>query len=429
MPVRIAFVGAGSYTFGPSVLKQLFVDNRIDGIDLALIDVDAKAADLMAGVARRLADKAGVRANVSAPRDRRAGLDGADFVICSAAVQGQRRFAMDCEIIARRTPGHLVTEFGGVAGISYSLRQIAMIESLCTDMRQSCPNAWLLDSANPLPRLCQAAHELGVRTIGFCSASALVYDLAWRILYGERIPYPWTASRAKYHAVWAGLNHFTWLLEFRERATGQDMIPILREKIRAGVTTANPRCEGLFLQTGHWLLPHDHHCYDFLPPVPGQAGREQAFHGDAQERATRLAHLQAVAAGKAELTIAGEAWERPGDLIATMAAGRRTEFEALNLVNERRIADLPPSVFVETPAVVDAFGPTPIPVSLPPAALPYAQSAAAVTDAIVRAALTRSREMVHQAVVLDPTVTDKPAGIAAIDECLAAHADLLPPYR
>ena len=112
-----------------------------------------------------------------------------------------------------------------------------------------------------------------------------------------------------------------------------------------------------------------------------------------------------------------------------MAAGRRTEFEALNLVNERRIADLPPSVFVETPAVVDAFGPTPIPVSLPPAALPYAQSAAAVTDAIVRAALTRSREMVHQAVVLDPTVTDKPAGIAAIDECLTAHADLLPPYR
>ena len=35
---------------------------------------------------------------------------------------------------------------------------------------------------------------------------------------------------------------------------------------------------------------------------------------------------------------------------------------------------------------------------------------------------------VHQAVELDPTVLDKPAGIRAIDECLAVHADVLPAY-
>lgn len=50
------------------------------------------------------------------------------------------------------------------------------------------------------------------------------------------------------------------------------------------------------------------------------------------------------------------------------------------------------------------------------------------TETIVRAARERSQEKVHEGVSLDPTVIDKSAGIAAIDACLVAHADLLPHY-
>ena len=45
------------------------------------------------------------------------------------------------------------------------------------------------------------------------------------------------------------------------------------------------------------------------------------------------------------------------------------------------------------------------------------------------AALTRGRRLVHRTVELDPTITDKPAGLAAIDECLTAHADMIGEYR
>lgn len=38
-----------------------------------------------------------------------------------------------------------------------------------------------------------------------------------------------------------------------------------------------------------------------------------------------------------------------------------------------------------------------------------------------------SRKLVHEAVESDPTVTDKSAGIEAIDECLKAHEDLIGP--
>jgi alpha-galactosidase/6-phospho-beta-glucosidase family protein len=65
---------------------------------------------------------------------------------------------------------------------------------------------------------------------------------------------------------------------------------------------------------------------------------------------------------------------------------------------------------------------------LPETVLPYCERAAAVTDAIVRAAEKRSRRLLHYAVVLDPSILDKAAGIRAIDACLEAHGDLLPTF-
>ena len=67
-------------------------------------------------------------------------------------------------------------------------------------------------------------------------------------------------------------------------------------------------------------------------------------------------------------------------------------------------------------------------VRLPKVVQPLCLHAAQVTDAIVRAAMTRQLKQVHRAVELDPTILDKKAGIAAMDECLKAHADVLPVY-
>ncbi|MFB3894241.1 MAG: hypothetical protein ACE15C_19725 [Phycisphaerae bacterium] len=425
---KIAFIGSGSYTFGPSILKQAFIEDRLDGIELALVDLDKPAVELMAAVARRLAASAGLRAKVTAHTEREKALDGADFVICSAAVQGLKRFNMDVEIAHRLAPGHLITEFGGVAGISYSLRQIHLITSIAADMRRLCPDAWLLDCANPLPRVCQAAHESGVKTAGFCSVSSGFYGTIWKLLNGVRLRYPWADARDKWTFVAAGLNHFSWLLEMKDIATGHDLIDLLRRRLDAGGTVDEPRCEQVFREVGTWLLPCDDHVKDFLPPTGVEAPRTHAFHGDAAERQERREHLTAVAEGRTALNVKGEAWERPVDLIASMLDGRQSRFNSINLINAGQIANLPRNVFVETPAVGTKDGPKPRELRLPPFTLPYTVSAAAVTDTIVQAALKRSVALVHKAVELDPTVQDKGAGLAAIDECLKAHADVLPAY-
>src|SRR5688572_20592166 len=162
--LKIAVLGAGSYVFGPSVLKDAILEHRLDDVEIALVDPVRDVVEPLAAVGQRIAHETGVRATVTAYTDRAAALPGSDFVVCAAAREIKRRFARDCEIAARHDPTHVITEFGGIAGISYSLRQIALIEEICADIERHCPSAWLLDVANPLPRVCQAAHALGVKT-------------------------------------------------------------------------------------------------------------------------------------------------------------------------------------------------------------------------------------------------------------------------
>lgn len=430
--VKVALIGAGSFVFGPSVIAQAFRDNRMDGLELALVDLDAETVNLMAGVGVRVARDAGLtRSRVTAHTDRSAALDGADFVIHSASPQIARRHQMDREIAARFAPGHLVTEFGGIAGISYSLRQIALVEEIAADMRRLCPDAWLLDVANPLPRVCQAAHEAGVKTAGFCSVSLGGYGMLWRLLRGEPLTYPFTAAREALDVLPGGVNHLSWFTSVRDRATGRDLYPEIRERLASGGTTGSPRADALCRETGFLLAVADDHTQDFL--APDGSGREHLpYHGGPDERARRIALLRAVAEGTeaADGLLAKPAWERPLDFVAAITDNKvKASLPSLNLINAaEQVPELPRGVFAETPCTVTADGPRSIPLSLPPTVAPYCTAAAGVSDAIVRAARERRRDLVHTAVDLDPTVTDKAAGRAALDACLEAHADLLPTY-
>ena len=151
--LKIAVIGAGSFVFGPSMVQQVIVEHRLHNVELALVDVDAEMVELMASVGRHIAQQKGVSLHISAHTSHAEALDGADFVICSVARQGFKRYEMDYQIIQQYSPGHQITEFGGVAGISNSLRQIAMIVELTDEMQRYCPQAWLFDIANPY-RVC-----------------------------------------------------------------------------------------------------------------------------------------------------------------------------------------------------------------------------------------------------------------------------------
>jgi len=431
--MKIAVVGAGSYVFGPSVLAQTFLDQGLDGIELALMDVDAEAVEGMAGVGRRMARERGLGAvQVTAHTERWPALEGADFVICCASPQMQRRHAMDREIIARFAPGHGISEFGGVAGISYSLRQIAFIEGLAKDMTRLCPKAWLLTVSNPLPRVVDAAQRCGVTTVGFCSVAQVAYGMLWKLLTGETIGYPFRKARDAFEAVTAGLNHHAFVVSLRDRRTGEDLLPAVRAAVASGATCGNPRAERMVRETGYLLTPTDEHTRDFFEPRPDDVPvtEEGTWHGNPEQRAERMAYLRAVAAGEAswDALLAKPSWERPLDLIAALRFGRPAMFEALNLTIGHTVLGRSEVPVVEAPAYANGAGLMPQDVAIPDAVMPYIQRTAMVTELIVAAALERSRDLLFEAADLDPTIVDKAAGRRALAACLQAHADLLPAY-
>jgi len=425
--VKLAVVGAGSFVFGPAVLDQAIRRHRLDDLELVLMDVDAGMLDLMTATGRRMAQEAGVGTAVSSTTNRAQAVDGADFVICCAAPQMRSRHVTDRDIIRKWLPDHAITEFGGLAGLSYSLRQMHFVRSLAGEMTRLCPDAWLLDSSNPLPRVCQAAEETGIRTAGFCYYSLAGYHLLAHYLGLPQEEFPWTGTRSRLKATIAGLNHFCWVLELADAATGEDLLPRLRAILTSGATAGNPANEALSRQAGYLLLGADDHvASDFLPPTRTYEYHEP-FHGNAVERESRLQALTSYAAGSGSIeeVMRDSAWEEPVAFVAGLGFGQRAQFHSLNLVNQGQITNLRRGVFVETECRVSGTGPCPVTVTLPEPVRTECLKVAEVTDAIVRAGRTRQWEDMETVIELDPTVVDKANGLKAAREIVQAHADMI----
>ncbi|MFP4054834.1 MAG: hypothetical protein ACLFV7_13310 [Phycisphaerae bacterium] len=430
--VKIVAIGAGSYVFGPGVLAGILQTHRLNGAEVALVDIDEEMLQGMLGVGRRLADEAGTDATLSAHTGWDEPMDGADFVICSAAPQLRERFAADCGIIQRLLPQHVITEFGGVAGLSYSARQIAFMETIAESMRRRCPQAWFLTVSNPLPRTCQAMHEMGIRTAGFCSAALEGYSMLWHLFEGENIRFPFQEARDRWEVTMGGLNHFSWVLGLRDRRTGEDLLGEVRERLEKGASSAWPHSDEISRRVGYLMVPNDHHTQDFLPPRPNAVNRGHASHGNEDQRRERIETLRAVGSRQLPLeTVTGRvSWEKPVDMIAGLVCGQVASFEALNLSNgSEQASGLPEQVFVETPAEVAASGPVPQALEIPPRVLDLLRPAAQQSDRIVKACLRRDREALLDCVEQEPTILDKSGGRVALAECLEAHADLIGEWR
>lgn len=427
--LRVVLIGAGSYVFGPAMLEQALLKHRLTNLDLRLVDVDEELLELMVAAGQRVAEDAHITATISATTNRREALANADFVICAVSFQTLERFARDREIIARYAPTHLVTDFGGVAGISYTLRQAVLLQQIAEDMKTVCPKAWLLSVSNPLPRLCQLTQAMGVNTVGLCSVSLNGYNMVAHLLANQELSYPFTSARERWQLRAAGLNHLSWLLELRDCVTEADLLPQLRESLQKTGLPGQPLTTAVFRETGYLPLAGDDHIRDFCKPYPGVGSLEHTSHGDADARENRLELLRQIASRQEsyEPLFIQKSWERPFAVIEALAK-KHPETHVLNLVNLGQLPEIPRGVFVEAPCRVSEAGFEPVMLALPNEVIPLTQRTAQVHNLVVQAILTQSKNYLYQSLELDPTVTEKQACIRALEGCLDAHGDILPTY-
>ena len=168
---KIAFVGAGSAVFTRNLVGDvLSLPELRDDTTFALMDIDAERLRTAEIVTERLIEAHGAGRTVDATTDRRAALDGADYVVTSFQVGGYKpSTVVDFEVPKRYGLRQTIADTLGIGGIMRGLRTIPVLLDVCRDLEEVSPDALLLNYVNPMAMLCWAAAEAtSIRTVGLC---------------------------------------------------------------------------------------------------------------------------------------------------------------------------------------------------------------------------------------------------------------------
>jgi alpha-galactosidase len=408
---KIVFIGAGSMSFGLSMFKDVFSSKDLRGSTLTLVGRDADRLARTARLARLMNETSGAGLKIEHTTDRRAALDGAEFVVNSTAVERNRLWKLDFEIPKKHGIRHTLGENGGPGGLFFTMRTLPMIFDFVRDMEELCPNALFINFSNPESRIiCALGKYSKVRAIGLCHGIFMSQNDVAAIM----------GLPAEDVDVWgAGLNHFQWLLQIKHRGTGRDLYPLLREKEREYDPSFLPLTRRMFHAFGCWPTCSDDHMGEYVAYGWEAGERGYDFEGDERWRVEHDKLLDRVLANAQPMP---KDWLEPSGergvaVIAAILHNQKRFLESGIVYNRSVIPNLPSDLAVEVPVLADAAGIHPI--SLGPLPDPIAKLVsmqASVQQLAVDAAVHASKELALQALLIDPVINSTDAAVKLLDE-------------
>jgi alpha-galactosidase len=457
---KIAIIGAGSVDFGLNSLATIIREERLRGSELALVDLNADSLQRVTRVAERMSDSWDAGMTIRADTDRTAVLDGAEFVIISVEVPPRETlWQMDWEIPLKHGLRQPYGENGGPGGLMHACRQIPPIMGIVRDMEQQCPQAWLINFSNPLPRITRAVSKYSqIKIVGKCHQIETGYALVAVLLrnhYGFEVPSGInlhsdpanvgrtrglaSAGRSRFTIKSAGLNHFIWLMDVRDNETGEDLYPVLRAAAAEAPPTLEPFSMALFRDFGYLPLPGDTHLVEYLPwahdPIsrPWEKYQIPLYAWGDHEMVRTILHqmLAELADGSQKVDSLRDAQsEGAAELIAAIVANEQYYDEAVNIPNRGAITNLPDETIVEIPGLVSGMGVNGINLGpLPSAVAELLRREAMLVEMVVETAVTGDRSLALQTLLLDPMINDIDRAKAILDDYLAAFEGYLPQFH
>jgi len=437
--MKVAFIGAGSLGFTRRLMMDILAVPEFRDTEFRFMDIDADRLHKVGAICRSMIHRDRLPARVVTTTNRRRALEGCDYVFCVVRVGGLEAFAKDIEIPLKYGVDQCVGDTLCVGGVFYALRSIPVLLDICADMRAVCPQALLINHTNPMAMNSWAVlRHGGVRYVGLCHG---VEGGAHRIARALKIP------PAELEFVCAGINHQTWYIKVMHK--GRDMRPRLLEAFLADpkLREEEPVRIEMLRRFGYFSTESNGHLSEYLPwfrkrkrelqrwigPrswINGETGgylrvcREGADYFEKNWQQFLKGTLPTIALG----TRSGE----HGSYIIEAIETGRPYRGYFNVWNDGIITNLPPCV-VEVPGYVDRHGIQPLHVgALPPQCAAVLKNSINVQELTVEAALTGNRDLVKQAVALDPlcgAVLNLEEIWAMCDEMFEALAPWLPQFR
>ncbi|WP_405056204.1 alpha-glucosidase/alpha-galactosidase [Kribbella sp. NBC_01505] len=422
---KIVFVGAGSVVFTQGLLADLFGFD-VGPVHIALHDIDPERLDTAAGAAAYIASERGVTPRITTHLDRRAALEGADFVINIVQVGMNAATRIDFEIPARYGVRQTIGDTLGVGGVFRALRTFPLLQGLAADITEVCPDAWLLNYTNPMAMNVWYLQALGLRNVvGLChSVYWTMHDLSALI----DVPF----EEVNYLA--AGVNHQAWVLRFER--DGVNLYDRLDEVIDADPELRRRVRVDMYKRLGFYPTETSEHSSEYVPWYLQHASEVERLRlpvGDylgivAENLASYERTRDALKAGE-PLPIEGTMEYAPQVIHSMVTGTPRTIYG--NVPNTGLISNLPRGAVVEVPCLVDSLGVQPTAVGALPAQLAALNKGYLnVAELVVRAAIEEEPRSIRQAVMADPaTAAALPVEQiwALCDEMVDAHSNYLAP--
>ena len=444
----ITVIGAASTTFGPKVLRDILNHPQVGGSTLRFVDINQERLDIYTRLAHKLNRLLDEPITIQSTTDRRAVLAGSDYVIVSVDTGHYHTWEKDFSIPAGNGIRQILGELGGPGGLFHSLRQIPLHLEIARDIEALCPDAMVMLASNPLNRICLAMERYGQvgEIVGLCHGVEMaLYLYLNRILDIDGDDMEVTA---------AGTNHLTWILDLRRRSNGEDLLPFMKARLGEMDDREQSLSRKLLDVYGYFSGTLDSHAGEYIPYAHefyGVTGIDFAAYLNQEHN--RWAYLSRLADEDTE-------WEKYEQvygsqsvlseelriddffkprswadtlafpIIAAMTGNTVHRMPALNMVNTGQIENLPRGVFVETPGTVDgAGGIYPMTIGdLPKPLAAFCRRDIDQMELTVEAGVTGDRNLVLQAMLLDPVVDSVRNAEQTLDEMLKVHAQYLPQF-
>jgi alpha-galactosidase len=421
---KIVIIGAGSFVFARGLITDqvLYPQPGLGDSTLALMDIDKDRLDLMTAFARKIVEQNHSKIKVESSTNRKEVLEGADYVIVSIRA-GDWEPVMKNQEVSMKRGVESSPDAMGTGGVFGGLRQVQAILEICRDMEKLCPDALLLNYCNPMAIICWAVNDYTkIKCVGLCPNPTNLAEYLAQYIGApfEEITY-WVA----------GINHFSWYLQFNWR--GKDAYPLLREKFKDPEVYLKPGYFGKdvevsiteveMMKTFGYFTTGGGHITMYTPYFRKRPELLEKYHLHNLHDSFAIAPKRTADEGEEmrKEILSGTKFTTFRDhnytviainLIYAREIGKPMRIYG-NVKNTGLITNLPEGCVVEVPLLVDKEGVHPCHIGdLPPQCAALNRTNISVQEMAVRGIVEKDKNKIFQAILLDPLTS----AILTIDE-------------
>jgi 6-phospho-beta-glucosidase len=434
--IKIVTIGGGS-SYTPELVEGFIKRyEKLPVRELWLVDIEEgrEKLETVGALAQRMVKKAGLPMKVILSYDRRKALKDADYVTTQMRVG-----LLEARIKDERIPlshGMIGQETNGAAGMFKAFRTIPVILDIVKDMKELCPEAWLINFTNPAGMITEAVLRYTdyKKVIGLCNVPVNMVNGFARLLDVEPERVTMELSGLNHHIFATdvfvdGQSRLEEILEIYQHISAEDAISMKN----FSTLPFSPE----FIRGLH-CIPCPYHNYYFFTKEQLEEELKEYKEGRVRGEVVKKVEEELFELYKDEnLDVKPKQLEMRGGARYSDAAcnlicslhNNTGDIQYVDVRNNGTISNLPADSAVEAACIITSGGPKPIAVGeLKPQINGTIQTIKTFERLVCEAAVTGNRDLAVTALNMNPLCASDHDAIAVIDELLEAHKKHLPQF-